>query len=110
MMQGFYMLAMQRAKRQRRIALLACGAALVSAFFAARVWFAEPAVTATASAEPNVAQSSEGRLVVTRGGEIVIRTDIDVRSLPSADREALEDGILLPDAQSLARLLEDYGS
>lgn len=110
MMQGFYMLAMQRAKRQRRIALLACGAALVSAFFAARVWFAEPAVTATASAEPYVAQSSEGRLVVTRGGEIVIRTDIDVRSLPSADREALEDGILLPDAQSLARLLEDYGS
>lgn len=110
MMQGFYMLAMQRAKRQRRIALLACGAALVSAFFAARVWFAEPAVTATASAEPYVAQSSEGRLVVTRGGEIIIRTDIDVRSLPSADREALEDGILLPDAQSLARLLEDYGS
>lgn len=110
MMQGFYMLAMQRAKRQRRIALLACGAALVSAFFAARVWFAEPAVTATASAEPYVAQSSEGRLVVTRGGEIVIRTDIDVRSLPSADREALEDGILLPDAQSLARLLEDYSS
>lgn len=110
MMQGFYMLAMQRAKRQRRIALLACGAALVSAFFAARVWFAEPAVAATASAEPYVAQSSEGRLVVTRGGEIVIRTDIDVRSLPSADREALEGGILLPDAQSLARLLEDYGS
>ena len=110
MIQGFYMLAMQRAKRQRRIALLACGAALVSAFFAARVWFAEPAVAATASAEPYVAQSSEGRLVVTRGGEIVVRTDIDVRSLPSADREALEDGILLPDAQSLARLLEDYGS
>lgn len=110
MMQGFYMLAMQRAKRQRRIALLACGVALVSAFFAARVWFSEPAVAATASAEPYVAQSSEGRLVVTRGGEIVVRTDIDVRSLPSADREALEDGILLPDAQALARLLEDYGS
>ena len=49
-------------------------------------------------------------MVVSRGGEIVIRTDIDVRTLPAADREALEDGILLSDAQALARLLEDYGS
>ncbi|MGO5028322.1 hypothetical protein [Candidatus Agathobaculum pullicola] len=109
-MQGFYMLAMLRAKRQRRIALLACAAALISAFFAARVWFSAPAVPASTTDLPYIAQAEQDRLVVSRGGEIIIRTDIDVRSLPIADRQALENGILLSDAQSLARLLEDYGS
>lgn len=110
MMQGFYMLAIQRAKRQKRIALLACAAALISAFFAARVWFSAPAVPASTTELPYVAQSEDDRLVVSRGGEVIIRTDIDVRALPSADRAALEQGILLPDEQALARLLEDYGS
>ena len=44
------------------------------------------------------------------GGEVVIRTDIDIRTLPAADREALEQGILLSDTEALAKLLEDYGS
>lgn len=110
MMQGFYMLAMQRARRQRRIALAVCAAALVSAFFAARVWFAEPAVSVSASTEPYVAQSEDGRLIVMRGGETVLRTAIDTRTLPEADREALADGIVLEDELALARLLEDYGS
>lgn len=110
MMQGFYMLAIQRAKRQRRIALLACGTALISAFLAARAWFSAPAIPASTTELPYVAQSEDDRLVVSRGGEVVIRTDIDVRALPSADREALEQGILLSDEQALARLLEDYGS
>lgn len=109
-MQGFYMLAMLRAKRQRRIALAACAAALISAFFAARVWFSTPVVPASTTELPYIAQAEEGRLVVSRGGEIVIRTDIDVRTLPAADREALADGIVLADAEALARLLEDYGS
>ena len=51
-MQGFYMLAMLRAKRQRRIALLACAAALISAFFAALVWFSAPAVPASTTDLP----------------------------------------------------------
>lgn len=110
MMQGFYMLALQRARRQRRIALAACAAALVSAFFAARVWFAAPAMPAAASAEPYVALSENGQLVVLRGGETVLRTAIDTRTLPQADREALDEGIVLDDEVALARLLEDYGS
>ena len=85
MMQGFYMLALQRARRQRRIALAACAAALISAFFAARVWFAAPAMPAAASAEPYVALSENGQLVVLRGGEIVLRTAIDTRTLPQAE-------------------------
>lgn len=111
MLQGFYMLALQRARRQRRIALLFCAAALVSALFAARAYFAPEAVPAGALAEePYVAQSEDGRLIVSRGGETVLRTAIDVRTLPAADREALADGIVLADAEALARLLEDYGS
>lgn len=111
MLQGFYMLAMQRARRQRRIAILFCILALVSAFFAARAWFSDDAVpVSTAAAAPYIAQSESDRLVVSRDGEIVLRTAIDVRSLPAADQQALADGIVLPDAASLARLLEDYGS
>ena len=45
-----------------------------------------------------------------RGGETVLRTAIDTRTLPEADREALADGIVLEDELALARLLEDYGS
>lgn len=111
MLQGFYMLALQRARRQRRIALLFCAAALVSALFAAHAYFAPEAVPAGALAEePYVAQSEDGRLIVSRGEETVLRTAIDVRTLPAADREALADGIVLADAEALARLLEDYGS
>ena len=52
MLQGFYMLAMQRARRQRRIALLACAAALLSAFFAARAYFTPAAVPVSVSKRP----------------------------------------------------------
>lgn len=110
MLQGFYMLAMQRARRQKRIALIACLAALVSAFFAARAYFTPDAVPVSAAEAPYVAQSENGLLVVSHGGEVVIRTDIDIRTLPAADREALEQGILLSDTEALAKLLEDYGS
>ena len=56
------------------------------------------------------ARCENGLLVVSHGGEVVIRTDIDTRTLPAADREALEQGILLSDTEALAKLLEDYGS
>ena len=111
MLQGFYMLALQRARRQRRIALLFCIAAVLSAFFALRAWFVPQAVPASAVAvQPYIAQIEDGLLVISREGEIVLRTEIDVRTLPSADQEALGHGIILSDAQALARLLEDYGS
>ena len=111
MLQGFYLLSLLFSRRQRRIAILFCIAALLSAFFAARAWFSDDAVpVSTTAAAPYIAQSVSDRLVVSRGGEIVLRTEIDVRTLPAADREALADGVVLPDAASLARLLEDYGS
>ena len=111
MMQGFYVLAMRRMRRQKKIARAACALALLCAAGAARAYFAAPkAVTAAVSDVPYVAQAENGRLTVSRGGQTILRTDIDVRTLPKADREALSQGISLPDAEALARLLEDYGS
>ena len=110
MMQGFYMLALQRARRPRRIALAACILALACAFFAARAYFAPSAVAANAPLEPYVAYDAGGTLAVSRGGETVLYTEIDTRSLPQADREALGAGVVLPDAEALAKLLEDYSS
>ena len=48
--------------------------------------------------------------MISRGGEVVIRTEIDTRTLPAADRDALEEGVVLADTEALAKLLEDYGS
>lgn len=113
MMQGFYLLALRQARRRRRIALLFCAAALASVFFAARAGLAPAAAPVSAAAEPvppYIAVSEGDRLVVTRGDETVLRTAIDTRTLPAADRAALAEGIELPDIASLARLLEDYGS
>lgn len=110
MMQGFYMLAMQRARRQMRLALVACAAALICAFFALRSYFTPVSVPANADPAPYIAYNDEGRVTVSRGGEVVIRTEIDTRSLPQSDRAALDQGIELPDAQALAKLLENYGS
>ncbi len=110
MMQGFYMLALQRARRQMRLALVACALALICAFFALRSYFSPVSVPANADPVPYIAYNDGGHITVSRGGEIIIRTEIDTRSLPQSDREALEHGIALSDAQALAKLLEDYGS
>ena len=110
MLQGFYMLALQRARRQRRIAALACIAALLSVFFATRTYFTPAAMPVSTAEIPYVAQTEDHLLVISRGGEVVIRTEIDTRTLPAADRDALEEGVVLADAEALAKLLEDYGS
>ena len=110
-MQGFYLLAMQRARRRARILLGVCTLALVCAFYAARTFIAPQAVAVSAAqAGPYTAFVEDGRLAVSQNGETVLRTGIDVRTLPQSEQEALARGILLPDAASLARLLEDYGS
>lgn len=54
----------------------------------------------------------DNHIAIYRNGETtpVQLTDIDVRSLPLTDQQSLHAGILLPDDEALARLLEDYGS
>jgi len=40
----------------------------------------------------------------------LIVTEIELRSLPEADREALRDGLTVPDREALLQLLEDLNS
>ena len=63
MMQGFYLLAMQQARRRTQLAALACLAAMISLVLAGRVLLASPAVPASASITYTV-QSENDRLVI----------------------------------------------
>ena len=103
MMQGFYLLAMQQARRRTLLAALACLAAMISLVLAA------PAVPASAAISYTV-QSENDRLVIRQSDGSVLRTGIDTRTLPSAEQQALADGITLDNAEELARLLENYSS
>ena len=40
----------------------------------------------------------------------ILHTEIDVRTLPDADRKLLEAGLPLANVDAVSRLLEDYGS
>ncbi len=109
MMQGFYVLAVR--ERRKKCALALAGvAAAASLFFAVRTKAPKAVAASVPQNEPYVATSYDGRLVVMRGGELVVETEIDVRSLPQHDRMQLEQGITVADAEALAHLLEDYGS
>ena len=108
MMQGFYLLAMQQARRRTLLAALACIAALISIVLAGRALSA-PAVPASAAISYTV-QSENDRLVIRQSDGSVLRTGIDTRTLPSAEQQALADGITLDNAEELARLLENYSS
>ena len=103
MMQGFYLLAMQQARRRTLLAALACLAAMISPLLSA------PAVPASAAISYTV-QSENDRLVIRQSDGSVLRTGIDTRTLPSAEQQALADGITLDNAEELARLLENYSS
>ena len=109
MMQGFYLLAMQQARRRTLLAALACIAALISIVLAGRALLSAPAVPASAAISYTV-QSENDRLVIRQSDRSVLRTGIDTRTLPSAEQQALADGITLDNAEELARLLENYSS
>lgn len=109
MMQGFYLLAMQQARRRTQFAALACLAAMISLVLAGRALL-------------GFAGRSGERIDYLYGAErkrpachpqsdgSVLRTGIDTRTLPSAEQQALADGITLDNAEELARLLENYSS
>ncbi len=109
MMQGFYVLAMQQARRRMRIAVPFCLAAAASLVLAGRALLSPSAVPASAVVSYTV-RSEQDRLIVRQSDGTVLRTAIDTRTLPAADREALREGIILDNADELARLLEDYSS
>lgn len=53
-------------------------------------------------------QRAGTHLTISQNGEVILTTAIDVRTLPSADREALRRGITLRSDTELTQLLEDY--
>ena len=61
---------------------------------------------------PYTLREYEGCVAVYCGGEEAPSTvtDIEVRLLPSRDREMLDTGLSAEDLQELSRLLEDLGS
>ena len=99
MIQGFFLLARRQA-RQRAAALLIF---LLLAVRAVRVPAAVPADAASL-----VAGTDGTHLTISQNGEVILTTAIDVRTLPSADREALRRGITLQSETELTQLLEDY--
>ena len=107
MMQGFYLLAMQQARRRTLLAALACLAAMI--VLAGRALLSAPAVPASAAIRYTV-QSENDRILIRQSDGSVLRTGIDTRTLPSAEQQALADGITLDNAEELARLLENYSS
>ena len=109
MMQGFYVLAMQQARRRMRIAVPFCLAAAASLVLAGRALLSPSAIPASAAVSYTV-RSEQDRLIIRQSDGTVLRTAIDTRTLPAADREALREGIILDNADELARLLEDYSS
>ena len=66
---------------------------------------------AEAAADGYVLRGSDGRVgIYNTDGELLKMTDIELGSLPSADRESLLQGIFTNNKQELAQLLEDLGS
>lgn len=110
MMQGFYLLAMQQARRRTLLARagMSCGNDQSGAR-RTRAACPAPAVPASAAISYTV-QSENDRLVIRQSDGSVLRTGIDTRTLPSAEQQALADGITLDNAEELARLLENYSS
>lgn len=53
---------------------------------------------------------SDGRVTVFRNGELYLRTDTPVSSLPRSDRTKLEEGIEINSLKELKERLEDYCS
>lgn len=98
----------------------------VAAAFACAVWLllavcmpapAPAPIAATAAASgverpQYYAALLDGRVVIYLVGQFdpVLTTEIDVRTLPDADRAALDAGIPLDGMEAVQHLLEDYGS
>lgn len=106
MMQGFYLLARRRARQRGAALAVFLLAALLFAGAAVHAVRASDAVPAGGTAL--VAGTDGVHLTISQGGEVIVTTAIDVRTLPGADREALRRGIPLESEQALTQLLEDY--
>ena len=96
-----------------KLRVAAALAAVVSAVTASGFAFASAGSGSTgpeAPAEGFVVRAEGVAVFPPDGGEAVKMTDIELKSLPSVDRIALEDGIFVENSEELAKILEDLGS
>lgn len=103
MLQGFFLLARRQARQRAAALLIFLLLAAVMLVLAVRAPAAVPADAASL-----VAGTDGTHLTISQNGEVILTTAIDVRTLPSADREALRRGITLRSDTELTQLLEDY--
>lgn len=106
MLQGFFLLARRQARQRAAALLIFLLLAAVMLVLAVRAVRAPAAVPADAALL--VAGTDGTHLTISQNGEVILTTAIDVRTLPSADREALRRGITLQSDTELTQLLEDY--
>ena len=106
MIQGFFLLARRQARQRAAALLIFLLLAAVMLVLAVRAVRAPAAVSADAASL--VAGTDGTHLTISQNGEVILTTAIDVRTLPSADREALRRGITLESETELTQLLEDY--
>ena len=101
-------------RRARRLILLGATLLIIACMALFRAVTPRAAAPVNAPAAPftasYTAKTLSGRIAIYVAGEDrpALMTDIDVRTLPEADRAALEAGITLSGDDALARLLEDY--
>ena len=73
-------------------------------------------VTQTLQTERNTQETEyrigvqDGRVAVFRHGELYLKTETAVSSLPKSDRKKIEDGIEIDSLKELKERLEDYCS
>ena len=106
MLQGFFLLARRQARQRAAALLIFLLLAAVMLVLAVRAVRAPAAVPADAASL--VAGTDGTHLTISQNGEVILTTAIDVRTLPSADREALRRGITLRSDTELTQLLVDY--
>ncbi len=70
----------------------------------------ETAIQTAETARVYTVESVDGVIGVYYAGELVFLSDIAVSSLPTKDREALSEGIVVAEYEQVLSLLEDYSS
>jgi len=106
MLQGFFLLARRQARQRAAALLIFLLLAAVMLVLAVRAVRAPAAVPAAAA--PLVPRTAGPPPTISPHGAGILTTAPDVRTLPSADREALRRGITLESETELTQLLEDY--
>lgn len=98
--------------------ILITGAVLIAYLLLVTVVSQEAQAPATAGVQTQRAQNekeyrigvADGRVAVFRDGDLYMKTDTALSSLPKSDRNRLEQGIYIDSVKELKERLQDYCS